>query len=369
MAVAGAAMAGSAEAFAPSVPDLRSRRLTGPLASAVVPTGQWLRYREEYRPVAVRQPVEAPGHQLLPALPLLLRHFDEATLLGNAGGDFEVYRCRGRGVGRIVEVHVMPLRDTGDLAAFKAQVAALHLDDATYLGWRREVDSAGVHHGLIVTEAAKLRLSDIQLKKGLEEMWPRFSAGLQISESLLAMSKAGYVHGHIEPDNIWVSTDRKGRLTNAMLSHPDSAMHQGDRLSSSLASKSMPKEYVAPELRGGEVDSLSEKTDVYAFGALLLDLLIGHPPADIAWQHSDDFVALDTHFPVVGQLLTDCLRGEPEHRASLADVVARMHWIYGDAPQQVRDAGAGLPRLCRRPVMEKFKLLVERVCLLTHLHR
>lgn len=62
--------------------------------------------------------------------------------------------------------------------------------------------------------------------------------------------KAGYVHGHIEPDNIWVSTDRKGRLTNAMLSHPDSAMHQGDRLSSSLASKSMPKERPAEGQRG-----------------------------------------------------------------------------------------------------------------------
>jgi len=82
-----------------------------------------------------------------------------------------------------------------------------------------------------------------------------------INQGLEAIYSRGYVHGNLKPSNIFLDENRHPLLSDFGLAHQHGAA---------------PTPYNSPEqVQGGAVD---RRTDVYALGVLLYELLVGQPP-------------------------------------------------------------------------------------------
>lgn len=92
----------------------------------------------------------------------------------------------------------------------------------------------------------------------------------QILDALSCAHAKGVWHGGIKPSNLILTTDRQIKLTDLGLAQAaGSALYHG-KLDASILN------YVAPEqLRGEDGDA---RTDVYAMGAVLYEMLTGLPP-------------------------------------------------------------------------------------------
>ena len=88
----------------------------------------------------------------------------------------------------------------------------------------------------------------------------------QVLEALAAAHAAAAIHGDIRPENIIVSTD--GRVDTVKVIDFGVATLTG-------ATKSGDARYSAPEFALGAIDA---RADLYSVGAVLFELLTGHPP-------------------------------------------------------------------------------------------
>ncbi|MBI4524579.1 MAG: protein kinase [Deltaproteobacteria bacterium] len=100
--------------------------------------------------------------------------------------------------------------------------------------------------------------------------------GIQIAEGLGAAHRAGVIHRDIKPDNIMVVGDRADEIK--LMDFGIARLRDtgaGTRLTRSGMILGTPV-YMAPEqIEGGEV---TERTDIYAFGIVLYEMLSGNVP-------------------------------------------------------------------------------------------
>ena len=93
---------------------------------------------------------------------------------------------------------------------------------------------------------------------------------VQILDALAYVHAAGIWHGGIKPNNLILTPDRRVKLTDLGLAQAAGAALWHEKLEASVFN------YVAPEqLRGEACDA---RTDVYAIGAVLYEMLTGLPP-------------------------------------------------------------------------------------------
>ena len=140
----------------------------------------------------------------------------------------------------------------------------------------------------------------------------------QIASGLEAAHDAGVVHRDLKPANIMVDTDG-----NALIMDFGIAV-QGSKSSDSDGVIIGTVEYMSPEQSKGE--KVDHRTDIYAFGLILTDLLLGHRPAkpgESAWQSLTDRISqppqpLATRDPNVpadfDAVITKCLQLSPDDR-------------------------------------------------------
>jgi serine/threonine protein kinase len=99
----------------------------------------------------------------------------------------------------------------------------------------------------------------------------------QIASALGAAHELGLIHRDVKPGNILLDTDGNALLTDFGIARRVAAQHSGD--GPTLAGTGLPvgtPQYMAPEqLRGEDLD---QRTDVYALGAVLYELLTGVAP-------------------------------------------------------------------------------------------
>src|SRR5579875_515269 len=204
---------------------------------------------------------------------ILAGRYELLDVLGR-GGMGVVYRARDRRLGRVVAVKVLPLdsaQDPTSVARFEREaLAAAGLTHRNIVA----VFDAGSDEGtrFIVMECVSgsslARLIRERGRLGVEE-----AVGIcaQVASALAAAHRAGIVHRDIKPANLML--DQHG--TVKVLDFGIVRLAGGASLTQAatvLGSAS----YLAPELsRGARADA---RSDVYALGCVLYELLTGHPP-------------------------------------------------------------------------------------------
>ena len=243
----------------------------------------------------------------------------------------EVDLARDRRLGRQVAVKVLP--------------TAFAEDAARLVRFEREARSASaLNHPNICTIHALGQLPDGRRFIVMEHVdgdtlrtlqherldLPRaVDIGRQLAEGLAAAHDAGVVHRDVKPENVMVRADGLVKILDFGLAKilPESAMALGESTRSvdaSLAGGILGTvQYMSPEQARGQ--STDARTDVWAVGVVLYELLAGHPPFD--GRTTSDIVANVLHTepppleryshdcpPELQRIVSKCLRKDRGHR-------------------------------------------------------
>jgi serine/threonine-protein kinase len=147
----------------------------------------------------------------------------------------------------------------------------------------------------------------------------------------------GFIHRDIKPENVLIGELGEVYLADwgiAVSTRDDQRVVPLARDAKDIAGTPA---YMAPEMLGGEVSRVSEKTDVYLLGAVLHELLGGHPP-----HRGEDLRAMIT------SILMDVAELPPSVPPALRAITARALAVDPDArfetPLQLRLALEGYLR-------------------------
>ncbi|MBI4524574.1 MAG: protein kinase [Deltaproteobacteria bacterium] len=167
------------------------------------------------------------------------------------------------------------------------------------------------------------RLSELIRQESRLGLASAIRLGIQISEGLEAAHRAGIIHRDIKPDNILVVGDRADEVK---LMDFGIARLKSTEIATRLTRPGMvvgTPEYMAPEqIQGGEI---TERTDIYAFGIVLYEMLTGNvpfsasTPSAVLIKHLSEapvpLVKLRKAIPaIVEQVVTQALEKKPEKR-------------------------------------------------------
>jgi hypothetical protein len=122
-----------------------------------------------------------------------------------------------------------------------------------------------------------IRGQNLALRAEQARLSPREAAGLLVplASALDHMRRRGLVHRDVKPRNVLIDEQGTPYLTDFGLAMQPSPLADGapERL---LFAGTLP--YMSPEQARGEVDRVDHRTDVYALGVILYELLTGERP-------------------------------------------------------------------------------------------
>jgi serine/threonine-protein kinase len=179
----------------------------------------------------------------------------------------------------------------------------------------------------------------------------------QIAETLAALHSRGIVHCDLSPSNIIVcpAGARAGQPRGAKIIDFAGARPWGAKTSASVTiSRDMMSDdapilgtpaYISPErLRGEDV---TDKADVYSFGAILHELCTGRPPLPMAAIVKDldsppsIRLLVPALHPGLAALIDDMLAARPTDRPSMSDVAR----LLGSMPEDITVAPSDAPSI------------------------
>jgi Tol biopolymer transport system component len=264
----------------------------------------------------------------------------EITSLLGRGGMGEVWRARDTRLGRDVAIKALPdefANNEERMARFEREAKLLaplnHPNIASIYG----LEESGGSRFLILELVEGETLAD-RLKRGpipLEETLP---LALQIAAALEAAHEKGIIHRDLKPGNIKITPDGKVKVLDFGLAKAlandggDAALSNSPTLSMAATQQGVilgTAAYMSPEqARGRRVD---KRTDVWAFGCVLYEMLTSQRPFDGAdvsevlagvIKSDPDWSALPPAVPPMLQVfLRRCLEKDSNRRIhDVADV-------------------------------------------------
>jgi Tol biopolymer transport system component len=276
-----------------------------------------------------------------------------------AGGMGEVYRARDERLQRDVAIKVLPEHVAGDadrrarLEREAQAVAALSHPNVL------SIFDTGTHEGqlFVVTELlegetlrAKLTAGPLPIRKAID-------IGVEIARGLAAAHDRQIVHRDLKPENVFVLTDGRVKILDFGLARRASP---ADGAAETVAAQTDPGTvlgtvgYMAPEqVRDLSVDA---RTDLFAFGAVLYEMLTGRRAfrRDTAAEtmtailHEDPAPLLPARPeapPALERIVRHCLEKNPNERfQSARDVAFALEALSGsDSTTAGMPGAAALP--------------------------
>jgi Tol biopolymer transport system component len=257
--------------------------------------------------------------------------FEIVSPLG-AGGMGEVWRATDARLGRDVALKMLPpelVAHPGRVARFEREARLLaslsHPGIATLFGVER-IDGQSV----LVMELAEGEDLAQRLRRGPIPPDEALSIARQVAEALEAAHEKGVIHRDLKPANVKVTPDGRVKVLDFGLAkawHKDGAPDHSENptLTDTGTAAGLivgTAAYMSPEqARGKPVD---RRTDVWAFGALLFEMLTGRRPfagetlsdtLAAVLEREIDWSTLPAGTPAsVRRLLARCLVRDPKQR-------------------------------------------------------
>jgi Tol biopolymer transport system component/predicted Ser/Thr protein kinase len=259
-------------------------------------------------------------------------------LIGS-GGMGEVYRARDTRLERDVAIKVVPLhvaRDSSLKQRFDREAKALAMLSHPHIC---PVFDVGQHEGVdyLVMEYLEGETLANRLVRGPLPLAEALRRAMEIAGALDGAHRQGIVHRDLKPGNVMLTKGGAKLLDFGiarLLSTSPPAADEAGRApltGQGIVLGTLP--YMAPEqLRGAEADA---RTDIFAFGAVLHEMVTGRRPFEGATGLP----------PALNHLVRNCLAEDPEERwQSASDVRRTLAWLLGEAT-----APAGPPSPAARP--------------------
>ena len=198
-----------------------------------------------------------------------------------AGGMGEVYRAHDTKLDRDVAIKILPpalAADPSALARFereaKAVAALSHPHILAIHDFGRE--SATVYAAMELLEGQTLRE---RLADGALPARKAIDIALQIAQGLAAAHEKGIIHRDLKPDNVFVTTTGRVKILDFGLAKAIQASPNTSETAAATRETSTPGMvvgtvgYMSPEqVTGASVD---HRSDIFAFGALVYQMLTG----------------------------------------------------------------------------------------------
>jgi hypothetical protein len=202
------------------------------------------------------------------------------ALLG-VGGMGGVFKAHHLGLGQDVAIKVLrPSMRAGTIAPARFEREARSASRLDHPSCVRVNDFGELEDGtkFLVMEL----LSGEELKNRLGVAWDPARAidvALQILSGLAHAHARGVVHRDLKPENVLLTVDHRGQLLVKLVDFGIAKLLEGDEADPKLTRTGMlfgTPRYMSPEQAGGgKVDA---RTDLYAVGLLLYEMLCGRPP-------------------------------------------------------------------------------------------
>src|SRR5512143_2442502 len=264
-----------------------------------------------------------------------------------AGGMGEVYRAKDTRLGRTVAIKVLPPEVAADperRRRFEQEARAVSALNHPNIGALYDIGSAALPDAgrvdYLVMEFLDGQSLAERLAKGPLPLREALAAGAQVADALSKAHRQGIIHRDIKPGNVILTKDGAKLLDFGLAkARPAAAaVDAGATLSIGTApitqagyiSGTVP--YMAPEqLEGKDTDA---RTDIFAFGALLYEMLTGRrafagdsQASIIAAIMTGDPPPLAECQPLtppsIERLVRQCLAKDPDKRWQSAGDVAR----------------------------------------------
>src|SRR6185503_11062593 len=320
-----------------------------------------------------RSRTAAPGAGgSLAAPPPALSRFEIQDVVGQ-GATAVVYRARDRQLNRTVAVKVlrdMPgmnevvrerFRREGQAAAGLAHPNVVTVYDAG--------EEGGVSY--LIMELVEGRPLDQLIKEPKADLLPLLE---KAARGVAAAHERGIVHRDLKPANILVTPSGEPKVGDFGLAHIVETRTELTRTGTALGTPL----YMAPEQVEARSGDISPRTDVYALGAILYELLTGQPP-HVAPSLADLYARIVRQDPVPPRkaapgvapdaetIALKALEKEPARRyADAREFADDLKRFLSGEPILARPVGAWgrLYRRCRRNPAGTILGLVAAVALL-----
>jgi tetratricopeptide (TPR) repeat protein/predicted Ser/Thr protein kinase len=218
------------------------------------------------------------GEASEPTVARMLKDFGDYELLEEIGrgGQGVVYRARQKSLNRIVALKVIGLAHWATEAHVKRfrmeAEAAAHLDDPRIV----PIYEIGERDGACYFSMKFIEGGPLDKVIGSELMPARKAAELtaKLARTLQHAHQNGVLHRDVKPGNILIDAKGEPHLTDFGLARLVETESTVTRTLEVLGTPS----YMAPEQAAGNNTQLTSATDVYGLGAVLYQLLTGHPP-------------------------------------------------------------------------------------------
>jgi len=251
-----------------------------------------------------------------------------------AGSMGEVYRARDSRLNREVAIKVLPtLTDPDRLARFEIEAkAAGALNHPNILS----IYQMGTHDGApyLVCELLEGKTLAESLRRGPLPIRQAIQFGTQIAHGLSAAHEKGIVHRDLKPENLFVTKDGRIKILDFGLAKVLPPREGPSNLASTVTRIGIAMGtvgYMSPEqVRGQSVD---QRTDIFAFGAILYEMVMGKRSFLRATEADTVSAILNEEPPSITQLAPDappalerlirrCIEKNPEQRFHSASDLA-----------------------------------------------